>query len=213
MILHLSHLSSPYFSSAVNTIVRPSGLSARDGAAVPLGDAARDGQADAEAAGLGAAGGVCAVKAVKEPAERGRVERIAPVFHADHNTAPPLSSEKEMDVSGAAYLTALSSRMDTSCRMAYLRRRSRSAPASRAHQARVRRDTAKSRNDSAASRKRVADREVRHLQRRTSSSMRESVTRALTSSVSFFGLVFRLVNPLLLPDLHLQHLQARGDDG
>lgn len=48
-----------------------------------LDDAARDGQPDAEAAGLGAAGGVCAVKAVKEPAERGRVERVARVFRAD----------------------------------------------------------------------------------------------------------------------------------
>lgn len=48
-----------------------------------LGDAARDGQADAEAAGLGAAGGVGAVKAVKEPPERRRVERIALIFRAD----------------------------------------------------------------------------------------------------------------------------------
>lgn len=48
-----------------------------------LDDAARDGQADAEAAGLGAAGGVGAVKAVKEAAERGRVERVALIFRAD----------------------------------------------------------------------------------------------------------------------------------
>lgn len=45
-----------------------------------LGDAARDGQADAEAAGLGAAGGV---GAVKEAAERRRVERVALIFRAD----------------------------------------------------------------------------------------------------------------------------------
>lgn len=45
-----------------------------------LDDAARDGQADAEAAGLGAAGGV---GAVKEAAERRRVERVALIFRAD----------------------------------------------------------------------------------------------------------------------------------
>ena len=65
-----------------------------DGAVVGFCDALGDGEADAEAAGLGAAGGVCAVKAVKEPAERGRVERIALIFRADDDAAPPLSPRK-----------------------------------------------------------------------------------------------------------------------
>ena len=62
-------------------------------------------------------------------------------------------------------------------------------------------------------RKRVADREVRHLQGRRFLVHARERNEGVDELRELFGLIFRLVDPLLLPNLHLQHLQARGDDG
>ena len=58
--------------------------------------------------------------------------------------------------------------------------------------------------------------ELKHLcfEAETDDGVRQILKDELVDELcELFGLVFRLVDPLLLPDLHLQYLQARSDDG
>ena len=62
-------------------------------------------------------------------------------------------------------------------------------------------------------RERITDRKVCHLQGRGFLVHARERDKSVNELRELFGLAFRLVDPFLLPDLHLQHLQARGDDG
>ena len=179
---------------------------------MPLGDAARDGQADAEAAGLGAAGRVCAVKAVEEPAERGRVEHVALIFRADDDAVPPLRQGKDDGRVGRCVLDGIVEQDGHELPDGVLVT-AVGQPRRHAHVERMPGGRRKVAKRLRRLRKRIADLEVRHLQGRGLLIHARERDELIDELREFFGLGLRLVDPLLLPDLHLQHLQARGDDG